>query len=480
MGLIGVAFVPLYVGYIGVESYGIVGFFAMLQALYSLLDMGLSATLGREIAVASADGNVSVIPTLLRTFELIYLPMGFFIGIATWLLSDWVAVHWLKPVTLSAAEAAAALALLGVSAALQWPASLYIAGLTGLQRQVRLNSLRIAISTISAFGCLAALMHRPTLSTYLNWQIASSAAQSLLFAWALYAVLPGRGVPAKFSITELHRIRSFAGGVMLITLLSLALTQADRFVLSRLLPLDRFGHYALAAALAAVVYRLVQPLYLAYGPRFAELATQGNEAELSRQYHLANQMMAMVLGPVMAMSLFFGHDIVMLWSRDATIALEVAPVFSALVVAWSLHGLMNLPYALQLAYGWTSLSVGINLGSVLFVLPLFWFLGATHGGFGIALGWVFLTVIYVILGPTLMHRRLLRGAAMRWYVRDVGPVVVASLAAAALLSWWLAPLPSGLAGWLQLTVASAIVFGAAFIAARQVFSLARALLGRLH
>jgi hypothetical protein len=79
-----------------------------------------------------------------------------------------------------------------------------------------------------------------------------------------------------------------------------------------------------------------------------------------------------------------------------------------------------------------------------------------------------------------MHRRLLRGAAMRWYVRDVGPVVVASLAAAALLSWWLAPLPSGLAGWLQLTVASAIVFGAAFIAARQVFSLARALLGRLH
>ena len=95
MGLIGIAFVPLYVKYIGIESYGIIGFFAMLQALYSLLDMGLSATLGREMAVGSADGHGVALPTLLRTLECIYLPLGLFIALATWLVSDWMALHWL-------------------------------------------------------------------------------------------------------------------------------------------------------------------------------------------------------------------------------------------------------------------------------------------------------------------------------------------------------------------------------------------------
>ena len=32
--------VPLYVRYMGVEAYGLVGFYAMLQGWFMLLDMG--------------------------------------------------------------------------------------------------------------------------------------------------------------------------------------------------------------------------------------------------------------------------------------------------------------------------------------------------------------------------------------------------------------------------------------------------------
>ena len=47
---VNIAFVPVYVNYIGAEAYGLVGFYAMLQSWFSLLDMGLSPTLGREAA----------------------------------------------------------------------------------------------------------------------------------------------------------------------------------------------------------------------------------------------------------------------------------------------------------------------------------------------------------------------------------------------------------------------------------------------
>ena len=48
--LIGIVITPLYLQYLGAEAYGLVGFFALMQAWMSLLDMGLSPTLGRQVA----------------------------------------------------------------------------------------------------------------------------------------------------------------------------------------------------------------------------------------------------------------------------------------------------------------------------------------------------------------------------------------------------------------------------------------------
>jgi O-antigen/teichoic acid export membrane protein len=48
--LIGIFMVPLYIKYMGAEAYGLVGFFAMLQAWFNLLDMGLTPTTARETA----------------------------------------------------------------------------------------------------------------------------------------------------------------------------------------------------------------------------------------------------------------------------------------------------------------------------------------------------------------------------------------------------------------------------------------------
>ena len=46
------AFVPLYIKFMGIESYGLVGIFVSLPALFGVLDMGLSTTLNRELTKA--------------------------------------------------------------------------------------------------------------------------------------------------------------------------------------------------------------------------------------------------------------------------------------------------------------------------------------------------------------------------------------------------------------------------------------------
>ena len=48
--LMGMAFIPLYIRYLGIESYSLIGIFAILQAWLGLLDMGMRPALGREMA----------------------------------------------------------------------------------------------------------------------------------------------------------------------------------------------------------------------------------------------------------------------------------------------------------------------------------------------------------------------------------------------------------------------------------------------
>jgi hypothetical protein len=49
-GLMNFVFVPVYIALLGIEAYGLIGLYASLQALYYILDAGMSATLNRELA----------------------------------------------------------------------------------------------------------------------------------------------------------------------------------------------------------------------------------------------------------------------------------------------------------------------------------------------------------------------------------------------------------------------------------------------
>jgi O-antigen/teichoic acid export membrane protein len=71
--LIGIVVTPLYLEHLGAEAYGLVGFFALLQTWMNLLDIGLTPTLGRQIAHASGKTNgFDEFWRLLKSFELIF------------------------------------------------------------------------------------------------------------------------------------------------------------------------------------------------------------------------------------------------------------------------------------------------------------------------------------------------------------------------------------------------------------------------
>ena len=48
VALMSFTFIPFYIHFMGIESYGLVGFFMSLQAVLFILDLGLTATAANE------------------------------------------------------------------------------------------------------------------------------------------------------------------------------------------------------------------------------------------------------------------------------------------------------------------------------------------------------------------------------------------------------------------------------------------------
>ena len=428
--LVGLACTPLYIHFMGMEAYGLIGFYLMLQGVIQILDLGLSPTMNREMARYSVlQGKTGEARDFVRTLEVGYWAIGILIGCAVWLTAPHIASHWIKSGNIPTSEVRRAVAIMGALTALQWPLSFYQGGLLGLQRQVLHNGITIGTATLSGGGALLVLwLVSPTVSAFFTWQIAVSLLQAAATTFALWRCLPGSGRAARFDPCITRHIWRFAAGMSGITITALVLMQLDKVILSKMLTLEIFGYYILAGMVGnGLSGLLIAPMFNTVFPRFSALVAEGDEKSLLEMYHGSTQVMAVMILPAAAVIAFFSREIMVLWTGSPEIANNTALIVSILVAGTALNGLMNLPYALQLSHGWTRIGLAINIVFIVTLVPAIVFTTKRFGAAGAASVWLALNAIYMIVGVPLTHRRLLKGEASRWFTKDVGIPLAGSL-----------------------------------------------------
>lgn len=425
-------FVPLYIKFMGIEAYGLIGVFASLRALFSILDMGLSSTIMREMArLSPSDTSGRDRRNLVRTLEVIYWGVALLLGVVVIGLAGPIADYWVKPDRLEPEVVKQALMITGVIVVLQWPVSFYSGGLRGLDRQPLLNLIVSGYATLRGVGVIAVLwLISPTIQAFFLYQIAVSAVEISCLVWALWWSLPGGGTSSSFSFDHLKRVWRFSAGMTGISIVVLLLTQADKIILSKMLPLNLFGYYTLAWTVSATLLQIIGPIDSAVYPTLTRLVSQKKENELYRLYHKGSQAENVLLVPSALVLILFSETILLVWSGDSGIARNTAPILSILVIGTCLNGFMHMPYWVQLAYGWTSLAFYQNLVSVVVLVPLMVLLTRAYEGIGAAYVWVILNSGYVLIAIHIMHHRILQTEKWAWYVRDVGAPTVAALTVA--------------------------------------------------
>lgn len=321
-GLMGLVFVPLYIRFLGIEAYGLMGIFATLLAIFGSLDMGLSSTLTREMArLAVQDGKSQDMRDLVRTLEIPYWAVGILISVIVIVLSPLIAYRWVNAENLSPKTVQTAIMIMGLAVAFQWPMGFYSGGLMGLQRQVLLSSINAVMATFRGLGAVLILwLVSPTVEAFFSWQIAVSVAHTGLIAFSLWRSLPDAAEPPRFRRELLFDIWRFAAGMTGITVLSIILMQLDKVILSRMLSLEMFGYYTLASVVAMTLYGFVGPVFSATYPRLTNLVALGATEEITRLYHESAQLVSVAVLPAALVVALFSKEVLLLWTRSPVTA----------------------------------------------------------------------------------------------------------------------------------------------------------------
>ncbi len=419
--LCNVVFVPLYVRLMGVEGYALVGFYTTLLVVFSVAGLGLSSALTREmsrlVAVRSAPSEFQ---DTLRTMETAFwMPCLALLSVFV-MVSPVIGQKWFVSTSYSSDTLTMVLRLMGMAIFAQLGVTLYEGALLGLERQVLSNVLRAGFGTAQGLGAVAVLLVADSVESFFAWQILISLAQLCTTRAMVGRYLKTTKIPAHFRLRILRRNWRYAASMLGLSIVGIVMTQTDRIVLSKTVPLAVLGYYTLAWTAARVPQSILAgPVRQAFFPRLTHHASRQEETQLASAYHYASQVVAVFTLPAMAILVAYPLECLTVWLGHSTPTSKAAWLLTLLALGMIPQVIGHMPYTLRLASGWPSLSLWINIVSALCSVPLTLALVFRFQAPGAAGAWIAISAANETAAILLMHRRILTKEGFRWLVADV-------------------------------------------------------------
>lgn len=439
--LIGIVLVPLYVQYMGAEAYGLVGFFAMLQAWFNLLDLGLSPTIARESARYHG-GAVSALDyrRMFRAISTIFCAIASLGGGGLLLLSDAVASHWLKIETLARPDVVLAVQIMAVSVALRWMCGLYRGVVTGAERLVWLSAFTAMIATLRFVGVLASMWlwgYTPRIFFIHQLFVAVFEVGGLLMMSRV--LLPRTrelNQSIGWSLRPVKPMMKFALTITFTSSVWILVTQTDKLVLSGILPLTEYGYFTLAVLVASGIMVICGPISSAIMPRMARLHAEGQHDELIKVYRRATQWVSVTAGSAAATLAICAEPLLLAWSGNVELSINAAPILKLYAIGNGLLAITAFPYYLQYARGDLRYHLIGNAVIMFLLVPTIVYAASKFGGIGAGWVWLGINGLCLLTWVAYVHHKLEPGLHWNWLRDDVG-IILLPMATAAMLAMFI-------------------------------------------
>lgn len=415
----GIITIPILIRYFGLEGYGLISFYYLILAAVQIFDFGLSATLLRQTAL-SFKNDTTYIKSLLKTFLCIYLLFGLIFSSLLITFTSYLTQHWLKISVIKHTEVTISIILIAAILFIRWPVSLYQAVLLGSNNQILSSKLNIGMVILSQIGAIFFINFTSnTIVNFFLWIFIASIIHHVTLMYFTNRKLETNSI-SKINFKLISNTWKYSLQMSGISVIGLLLTQLDKLMLSKLLPLSSFAHYSLAVTITSSLFIIFIPFYNIIYPKFTSLISNDNRKELIVFYKTSSYILCSLLFPILFFLSLNANLIVFYWTQSHQITDAVVPILIPMLIGTTIQGIMYIPYAMQQALGKVKIPLIVCCFMLILMAITIPYLTSKYGATGGALSWLIVNVFYFFASTTATHKYLINIKLNDWLIFEIG------------------------------------------------------------
>mgnify|MGYP001262501097 CR=1 FL=1 len=417
-------FLPLYIHYLGFENYSIIAFTLILTSIMSILDVGLTSTLSRELASVQNSNKEKF--NIFNTLETFY----FFIVIASitivFSLSNYLSSNWINLTHINPDAVSYYIKIVSFGIGLEIILRFYIGGLLGLEKQVLANKFIIAWGILRNGLIVIPIYFFPSLEIFFLWQTFSVVIFVFMIRFSLLKLLSDNNSIYKFLKIDTNVLKnnfSFALSMFLIALVAAINTQMDRIFLSKLLPLEILGFYTIAFSISRIINVVVHSLNTANLPKLTSLFTSNKQHEAIEIFNLFFKIITIFIISFGSIMILYGEEIIFVWTNNLELASNTAAYIPYIILGTSALAFQGLFYNIAIANKFMIYNNVIGISSLIITVPLYFFLIEKYGGIGAGLSFSITQIIILLIYSFMINKKFIRKNSFAYLLVILGPII---------------------------------------------------------
>lgn len=401
---------------LGGDTVGIV-YFAMMAntTLCMILELGISSTTVREVS-AHYEKDPLYTQEFIRVFSSFYWILYVVFGVLIYLFTPVLVKKWLNLQNVSSATAEYVLRVLLISSLLALPRSFYASIIRGLQRMEINNVIDVVTVGVQQLGIIIIIIQGGNLTHVAYWIATTHLLSLIAFIVVCARFFPSRKtlIP-KYSRSIIERNFQYTAQMTVISLTALAYLQADKVILSKILPIDTFGYYYFAYSLVAKGALVTMAISHAVFPHISNINETGDRNVLEKQYHKLQDMLCFLIVPVFA-AISFASLPLFSYLFNEDIAKTLFLPTTLLCMGFYMTGTLTIPNNISFVVGKPNIVARQNLLVIFIVLPITFLCIRMWGMVGASLSIVVYSLFCYFYGIPRICDECIGVPAKKWYI----------------------------------------------------------------
>ena len=328
---------------LGEDVLGIIYFTLMMNTVFcAVFEMGISSTTVREVS-SHHKSSSTYIHDLIRTFSFFYWGAFLLLGAIIFFLAPFMVENWIHLKTIDSTTAIYIVRILAITSLVALPKSFYVSLFRGLQRMEFNNFIDVVVVGLQQLGTILILVFEGSLFFVVYWIAACYILGVFIYFivsarfFTLSALIPG----CSFSVIK--RNFRFASRMMVVTITSTIHMQADKLIISKLLPIGTLGYYSFSYSAVSKPSLITSAISQAAFPSFSALYKKRDKNILMKQYQKLHDLLCFGLAPIFAVVPFAFLPLFSYVFNEEIAKLLFLPAV-LLSIGFYMNATLNIPY----------------------------------------------------------------------------------------------------------------------------------------